>query len=386
MPRPGVTVELVEDAPSGQAVLDSGQAFFAGVAERSPDHAIRVASLSDYEANFGDRAGGSLLHDSVGAYFTEGGAVLYVSAIAGPAAEAATGTLAPFTVDARGAGAWGNQLAVRAEDAAAIGGPGAVQLVVAYKGADVERSPALASPQALVTWAQNASRQITLTYTTGALAPAAAVTLAGGADDTTVDAATLKVALDRFTYELGPGQAATPGLATALAYDALLEHVDDTRRVALLDAPDSPDPLVVGAAATGLQTDARTRYAAMFAPWAIYPGPATGVTVTVPYSAVQAGLIARLDAQTQNPNLAAAGVNGITRGAIGLTQTYTDTDRETLNTQGVTIALSKYGTIRTYGARSAAGPAELNWMWFGGARVVMQVAHQADAIGENYVL
>jgi len=386
MPRPGVTVELVEDAPSGQAVLDSGQAFFAGVAERSPDHAIRVSSLSEYEANFGARSGGSLLYDSAAAYFTEGGAVLYVSAVAGPAAETATGTLAPFTVNARGAGEWGNQVAVRTEDASATGGAGAVQFVVAYDGTDVERSPALTSPQALVTWAQTASRTVTLTYTTGSLAPVAAVTLSGGADDPTVDATALKAALDRFPYELGPGQVAIPGLATQLAYDALFEHVDDTRRVALLDAPDSPDSLVVGAAATGLQTDARSRYAAMFAPWAIYPGPATGVTVTVPYTAVQAGLLARLDAQTQNPNLAAAGVNGITRGAIGLTQTWTDTERETLNTQGVTVALSKYGTIRTYGARSAAGPAELNWMWFGGAREVMAVAHEADAIGENFAL
>jgi phage tail sheath protein FI len=124
----------------------------------------------------------------------------------------------------------------------------------------------------------------------------------------------------------------------------------------------------------------------MFAPWAIYPGPAVGTTVVVPYSAVQAGLIARLDAATQNPNLAAAGINGVTRSAIGLTQTWTDQQRQTLNEQGVTVAVTKYGTIRTYGARSAAGPAELNWMWFGGARVVMAVAHRSDAIGENFVL
>src|SRR5262245_15733100 len=386
MPRPGVTVELVEDAPSGQAVLDSGQAFFAGVANRGPNKAVQVRSLSQYTRTFGDRSGASLLYDSVSAYFTEGGSILYVSRITGPSAATATGTLAPFTADAASPGAWGNQVAVRLEDAAATGGTGAVQLVVAYDGTDVERSPALTTPDALVAWADRASAYCALTYTTGALAPAAAVTLAGGADDNTVDATTIADALARFTYELGPGQVATPGLTTTVAVQALFDHVDAARRVALLDAPDSSDPLVVGAAATALEGTPQARYAAMFAPWAIYPGPAVGTTTIVPYSAVQAGLIARLDAATQNPNLAAAGVNGVTRGAIGLTQTWTDEQRQTLNEQGVTVAVTKYGTIRTYGARSAAGPAELNWMWFGGARVVMAIAHRSDAIGENFVL
>jgi len=386
MPRPGVTVELVEDAPSGNAVLDSGQAFFTGVANRGPAKAVRVTSLSGYTRVFGDRAGASLLYDSVNAYFTEGGAVLYVSRITGPSAETATGTLAPFTVDAASPGAWGNDVAVRLEDAAAVGGTGAVQLVVAYDSQDVERSPALTTPEALVTWAETRSAYVQLTYTTGALAPAAAVTLAGGADDNTVDATSVKAALDRFTYELGPGQVACPGLTTSTVTDALFAHVDATRRVCLLDAPDSPDPLVVGAAATALEGTPQARYAAMFAPWAIYPGPAVATTVVVPYSAVQAGLIARLDAATQNPNLAAAGVNGITRGAVGLTQVWSDEQRQTLNEQGVTVAVTKYGTIRTYGARSAAGPAELNWMWFGGARVFMQICHESDALGENFVL
>jgi len=386
LPRPGVTVELVEDAPSGNAVLDSGQAFFIGVAQRGPSRAVRVTSLSGYSRVFGDRAGASLLYDSVNAYFTEGGAVLYVSRITGPDADTATGTLGVFTVDAASPGAWGNQVAVRLEDAAATGGTGAVQLVVAYDSQDVERSPALTTPEALVTWAETRSAYVALTYTTGALAPAAAVTLAGGVDDNTVDADSVKAALDRFTYELGPGQVAAPGLTTTMVADALFDHVDATRRVTLLDAPDSPDPLVVGAAATALEGTPQARYAAMFAPWAIYPGPAVATTVVVPYSAVQAGLIARLDAATQNPNLAAAGVNGITRGAVGLTQVWSDEQRQTLNEQGVTVAVTKYGTIRTYGARSAAGPAELNWMWFGGAREVMAVAHESDAIGENYVL
>jgi hypothetical protein len=91
MPRPGVTVELAANAPTGAPVLDSGQAFFTGVAERGPGRAVKVQSITEYEAAFGARSGGSLLYDSVGAYFAEGGAVLYVSRISGATAVSATG-------------------------------------------------------------------------------------------------------------------------------------------------------------------------------------------------------------------------------------------------------------------------------------------------------
>lgn len=385
MPIPGVTVEIVQDAPTGAAVLDTGQAFFAGVAERAPALAIKVDSVADYAANFGARAGGTLLYDSVSAYFAEGGGVLYVSAISGPTAVAASATVGVFTVKARGAGVWGNSVAVRIIDAATTGGTGAVQMVVAYQGVDVEHSPVVLTQEALVKWATDYSTYITLTYTTGTLAPVAAVTLAGGVTDSAVTQTSVDAALARFTYDLGPGQVAIPGNTTTIAYTSLLAHVDATRRVALLDGPNSADPLVVGAAATGLYSNVAAKYGAMFAPWATYPGPAAGSIVTVPYSAVQAGLIARSDAASANPNLAVAGYNGITRAALGLSQTYTDAQRQQLNQQGVIVATTKYGTFRTYGARSVAGPSNLVWLWFSGAREVMAVAHEADAQGENFV-
>lgn len=389
MPRPGVTVELLDDAPSGAAVLDSGQAFFIGTAERGPDRAVKVSSLSGYTKAFGDRSGGTVLYDAANTYFAEGGAVLYVSRITGPAAataQAALGTV--MTAKAESPGTWGNDIVVHTDYPP--GGPttpgSPVQVIVEYAGAVVERSPGFTAWQDAVNWATKSSDYVELAHLAGELTAALTATLAGGVDDNTADAASVAGALARFGYELGPGQVAGPGITTASGQAELLKHVDATRRVALLDAPDSPDPTVLAAAAGALEADPASKYAALFAPWAIYPGPAVGATVHVPYSAVQAGLIARLDAATQNPNLAAAGTNGISRAALGLTQTYADDDRETLNEQGVTLAILKYGTIRTYGARSVAGPSELNWMWFGGAREVMAIAHEADAIGENYVL
>lgn len=355
-----------------------------GVAQRGRDTALPVSSLGDYEAKFGERAGYETLYDSVGAYFSEGGAVLYVSTISGANAAAAEGTLAPFDVTANGTGEWGNDVTVQALDAAASGGAGAVQILVKYDGDDVERSPILTTPQAGESWKSGWVRLVW--DQTGDLAPAAAVTLTGGVTDVSTSLAGFTDALDRFGYELGPGQVAAPGYTgmSIQSQEALLDHVDRTRRVALIDAPDTADVNQIIANAQTLAQNPLAKHAALFGPRATYPGP-SGVTVTVPYTAVQCGLLARSDAATQNPNLAAAGTNGVARNALALTQAYSDADRTRLNEQGVTIAVQKYGTIRTYGARSAAGPSNLTWMWFGGAREVSAVAHEADAIGENYV-
>src|SRR5262245_14915875 len=119
MSRPGATIEIVEDAPSGQAVLDSGQAFFLGVAARGRSTPVRVFSLSDYEATFGARSGGSLLHDAVAAYFAEGGAVLYISTIYGATAAIAGATVGVYAAKAKGPGVWGNSVTLAIVDASA---------------------------------------------------------------------------------------------------------------------------------------------------------------------------------------------------------------------------------------------------------------------------
>jgi hypothetical protein len=41
--------------------------------------------------------------------------------------------------------------------------------------------------------------------------------------------------------------------------------------------------------------------------------------------------------------------------------------------------------VRTYGARTAAGPDDTNWLWFANSRVVMAITHEADAIAQNYL-
>jgi hypothetical protein len=198
------------------------------------------------------------------------------------------------------------------------------------------------------------------------------------------DASDLADALARFEYGLGPGQVLVPGNTTPATHEAVLEHCDTTRRVALLDAPDDADPETLTTAVEGLYGKTGCRLGSLWAPWAVYPGP-SNTQVTIPWSPVQAALIALSDARTANPNRAAAGVNGLARQALGLTQVYADDDRETMNEAGVSLAKPLYGDIRAYGARTTAGPDDAIWRWFPGSRTVMAIAYESDAAMENYV-
>jgi uncharacterized protein len=393
MPRPGTQVTIVDGAGPGAASLDTSQAFFVGVAERGPSRAVRVTSLRQYSAAFGERAGGSLLYDSVSAYFTEGGGIAYVSRISGDAAVAATIAFGTYTVDADSPGAWGNRVAIRAEAPAtlaetmradalpqAAGDP--VVFVVSFDGTDVERSGVIASDADAVTFGQR-SAWVDISGTGAVPAAGTTATLAGGADDNTVDADSVTAALDRFDYALGPGQVLAPGLTTV--HEPILAHVDKNKRCAVLDGPDTGDPLALGAVATALYGITGVRFASVWGPWVSYPGPVAPTTVVLPYSAIAAGIIARVD-RMGNPNRPAAGADGINRATLGLHSDFTDDEREALNETGVCLAKMVYGDVRSYGFRTAAGPDELNWLWFSNSRTIMAIAHECDAVAETYVL
>ena len=392
MPRPGTDILIVDDLRPSGPVLTTGQAFFAGTAERGPASAQKVASPRDYTDRYGARTGGSLLNDAVNTYFAEGGVMLYVSRIVADDAVAATaplGTGGVVTVTADSPGVWGNQVTVSVEGApgyTAAGDP--VILVVSYQGAEVDRSGVCAAAADCAAFGQ-VSQWIDVTAT-GLPADGDTATLTTGTDGT--GGGDLDAALARFEHGLGPGQVAAPGLTSTAAHTSLCAHADQMRRCALLDLPDTGSVSALTTAIDALQGATPdtgvpgVRYALALAPWLTYPGPVGPSTIVVPYSGVQAGLIARADATNANPNQAAGGVNGISRQALGLSQTYSDADRETLNQAGVALAKVVYGQVRTYGYRTAAGPNDPNWTWFGNSRLIMAIAWESDAVAENYVL
>lgn len=433
MPRPGTDIKLSDFAPVGGAILDTGQTFFLGVSARGPvDRPTRVRSLRDYERHCGPRAGGVVAHNSARALFTEGGGTLYFGRLAGAGASSAEATVGPLAVSATSPGVWGNDVAVgleadeglaaravallaardrppakrgkraatRADDdengdgngEGELPGPNGaaaerVRVTVSLAGQVTERSPLILTAEQAIDWAREHSINVTLDAEdpAAALEATPAVRLTGGADDNAVTPTMVEEALERFEYSLGPGQVAYPGNSDPDIHALILDHCDRMRRVALLDLADTADETLLAADAISLYPNHGARLAAALAPPLRYPGPVDSTTVLVPYSAVQAGIIARNDAQTGNPNQPSAGDFGVSRAARGLAHEFTDDVREELNEIGITLAAVRNDTVRTYGSRTVAGPDEPNWKWFGGSRVVMAIAHEADDAAERYV-
>lgn len=202
----------------------------------------------------------------------------------------------------------------------------------------------------------------------------------------TEDVPGLTAALAKLDKSLGPGQVFVPG-ATGKAVgnqDDVLDHAAANNRIALLDAATPTSTAAqLTTQATTLAASANARYGALFAPAGIIPGLTAGTTRTVQYAAIEAGIMSR-NSSRYSPNVPAAGVNGVSRSAIDLSATYTDAERESLNTAGVDIARLIYGQVETYGYRTLASVAS-GWSNLGNARLNMEIVAKAEAIGERYI-
>jgi len=359
--RPGVDVISRALPLPRSAPTDTGVGFLlgntaVGVTPAPPDVAL-VQSLTEYESIFGDRQGGDLAWDGAEAYFREGGNRLYVARTnAGTTLSLAD---QPDLSDA-------SLQAMSRSDLDTLG-----------QGLGVDTSELPNKDAAIAAIKQK------------------------------VGAAAQTVSSQEHDYEAAL-QAADPGIASALAalgkdygpgqvfichtlasdaatQSALLAHAQATNRVALLSPADG-DASALQAAAAALRTDTNARYGALFAPTAICPGVAGGTTRTIPYAALEAGIIARNDA-LMSPNVAAAGDNGQSTFALDVTTRYTDLEYQNLNEAGVDMARLIYGGVRTYGYRTLVDPAGPDGVWesLGWARLNMSIVAQAEAIGERYV-
>lgn len=390
--RPGVNIEIRETPPARTAPTDTGVWFVAGMAEKGSTTAPQLlTSINEYERYFGERVGYGYLYDALDVFFREGGGLAYAIRVVGPAAVAAShilndGSAAPtLKVEANSPGEWGNslQIAVVAGDAA-----GEFKLVVSDATETLESSPSLVDKAAAMAWAAR-SKYIVLTdqASTNDPAVAAASALAGGADDRAAVTDTQWAnALALFSRDLGPGQVSYPGRTTSTAHGQLTQHAASHNRCALLDAPNSNDKATLLSLVDSLRgTD--SKWAAIFGPWLTAPGTLPQTTRTVPPSGAVAGLIARVDAGAGNVNTPAAGENGQTVFCNGLAAApFTDPDREELNANGYNAIIVKYGGVRVYGWRSLADPeAEANWINWANSRLIMEIAAEADRIGEMYV-
>lgn len=388
MSRPGAEVVVVDAAPPRSAPVSIDTWFAIGLTETGPDTPQLVRSFSEFTNKYGGRNGYQTSYDAMETFFREGGSRVYFQRVFGPAPTKGTLTLtdttpAPtLTVTARNAGAASAQMKI----AVVVSGTDYTINITNMANELLETSGLLADKQAAIDWSATSDLVVITSGGPSLLDPKvlAATALSAGSDDAAAATdATWIAALDKLTIDLGPGQVSAPARTTSAIQKALLQHAYDKNRVALLDSAYAaiPSKSALIAQADALRDDPNARYGALFAPWAQVPGIVAGTARYVPYSPVQAALMARI----RQANVPAAGVNGQARYAVGVVGTFTDTDREDLNEGGVDIARPMFGGVRTYGYRTLADPQTLRqWIGLNNARLVMEIKAKAYAIAEDF--
>ncbi len=394
MSAPGTIVEIVDSVARGGGVpTDTGVGFAIGFAERGvPGEVYELVDKTRFKPLLGGRVAHSTLSDSVETAFMEGAAKIYVSRLTGPNPVAASinlfdaaGSTAPgdvaLVLTAAEVGDWGNGLNAEVT----VDGGNFVVIVTHDVDGAIATSPALADRAAAVAWADDVDEfNITLGASNEDPRAMAATALTGGTDDNAnVTTDDHEDALEAFDMSYGPGQLAAFGITSPAVHALLKAHGAERNRRPLCDYADTSNYATLEAAGEALQDGTVGRFAASYAPWAIIPGTAPGTTRQVPYSAVQMGLIARSD-RVNSPNRPVAGKNGQARWAIGLTQKWTEAERDALNQAGVTVARDINGAIRTYGLRSLADPVtDPDWVQFPGSRLMMAIYAKALAVAED---
>ncbi len=196
----------------------------------------------------------------------------------------------------------------------------------------------------------------------------------------------IATALALFTRDLGPGQVAVPGRKTAVTRLALAVHAEAHGRIAISSAASSATQATVVADATIASiTPDQERRIGLFAPDVIVPVSA-GVTRTISPEAIVMGLMSKRDGEGYSQNQPAAGALGESEIATNVAFSYTDSDRTTMNLNGVNILRSMYDGVRVYGYRTLADPTtDDNWVSLANARLFMAIEAKADEIAERFV-
>jgi phage tail sheath protein FI len=386
--RPGVEVNVVDAAPPRSAPVSIDTWFVIGTAENGPDTPVLVRSFSEYTNKFGGRTGYTTSYDSMETFFRDGGSRVYFQRVFGPAPTKGflviqdTAVAPVLRVEAKNAGAWSTALRV----AVTVPSAGLFQITLSNADGVLETSPEFTAKQDAIDWSNLSDYVNVISAGPSTLdpGPLAATPLSAGTDDAAAATDPQWVtALAKLSIELGAGQVSAPGRTSSAIQKALLQHAYDMNRVAILDSAyaATPSKATLLAQADGLRDDPNARYGALFAPWAQVPGIVSGTLRLVPYSAVQAALMARMP----NANVPAAGKNGESRYAIGVVGAFNDPDREELNEGGVDIAREMFGGVRTYGYRTLADPAKLRgWIGLNNVRLVMEIKAKSYAIAEDF--
>lgn len=395
MTRPGVDINIIETSPPLISNDDTSTLFTAAATERGPIVPTLIQTFAQWKRYFGGRISTSPGYDYIDAAFRSGVGRLWFVRLVGATAVIASKSLLNTATEslnakANGPGTWGNAIQI----SVAAGTVNAAARVITVTmpttdgtGTITEVSPEATDRETLVNWANNTQLiRLTLGVNVGLPDVVAPAALTGGTDNVAgEDDTAFQTAIDKFTLELGPGQVTAAGRITTAAITTIANHAQANRRVALGDMADTATAATLLTAAATYRALAASRWLSLYGPWAIIPGITGDTQRKVPYSAIQAGLIAQSDRFNAPATAVAGRDNGSSLYAVGLSQIYTAADRLSLSNAGMNVARVIQGVVETYDYVSAASPQALPaWRSFGSARTAMLIMAQCADIGEAY--
>jgi hypothetical protein len=380
----GVNVKLGESTRRGNTT-DVGRVFVIGQTTRGPiDKYIAAGSLKELVEKTGVRLPAvPWVFDGADFFFRERGAEIIFARLVGATPVAASLALknaaaeTTMNVKALEVGEWGNELKLQ------IIVEGAKRIyVVTLAGVEVERSPALETETEAVAWSQESKyiRLVDVTAVAGPPVVLAATSLAGGTEDAShITVATAEAAEALLLKSLGSGNMALPGVTSTEILKAMMKRADEKERTLLEDGINTSSAATIIAGAAELKGKPGAKRSAVFTPWGTGPGLAPGLPDRViPYSMVQAGIIARNDGSKSPPpvNEPSAGDNGVSLSLTGLAVQWTDAQRDELDAAGVNpvIVDPDDAKIKCYGDNTLAGSAEPAWKTLSAARLFMLCA------------
>lgn len=398
--RVGVSVTTAELPPATSNPFNTASAFMVGFGDNGPvGTAVKCQSVSDVSNTIGVRsATNQTLWDAADVYFREGGSVLYLSRVVGPAPVNASLTLQDsiphptVTVTAKYPGIFGNGLYVVVTN---TGGNYTVLIQDASGNVLETHGPFAQAGGNAPLLADTTSSLVTFTQATGTgnttAYPAAltATALTGGVDDHgNATLSNWQSALAAFTLDLGPGQVSAPAKTnTGLSgiWSALGTHAEANNRVAICDMDDSQTAATLVTDVASITTSGVASYIGFWASSCKVPGVTSGTTRTVPASCVISALCARADA-AGNPNTAAAGDGFPLRYVTAFTTTYAQADIDTLNAAGINVFNTVFGVRENYGFVSAIPQATDAIFWqFSHSRFRMALVADFQVISHPFL-
>jgi hypothetical protein len=368
----------------------------------TPSAANLVQNLDEFTRNYapsqGNYSGGLAAYNGAATFFSEGGNRLYVSRVLGPAASPATGNLpdsvaaTSLVVTANGPGEWGDNLDVKVDDPTTdptiAAGMYRIKIIDHTTSNVLYASPDLLDQAAAISWALGTNVQISAGASTLIPAPGT-VSLSGGSNDiSSIDNTQWQNAINGFSYVLGPGLMFAPGATTTSIYGYMAEAARRDLRVAILDGPDTPtaNTLITSAKSVADSMMAHSRYAGLFAPWLIAAGVTSGTYKKVPPSPAVVGRFCKNMGLGYSANEPAAGELGRLLTVLSFTQEYSDSDRQSLNDNGVNVIRDIYGAAKIYGWRTTADPVnDPRWISLSNSILQRQIVAECNAVGERFI-